>query len=154
MVWLGEPRSGHSTPDRALLGQNRAGGEPPSTCWPHSAYCTPGSHWPSWQQGHTAGLWSTCHRPAASQQVSPTPVLVHGVIPPQVQDPALALVELHEVPLCPALQPVQVLLNGSTAFWFISHFSMFGAISKLAEGTLCPFIQVADEEVEQDWAEY
>ena len=41
---------------------------------------------------------------------------MHGVVPPQVQDPALALVEPHQVPLCPTLQPVQVLLNGSTAF--------------------------------------
>jgi len=30
-----------------------------------------------------------------------------------VQDPALALVEPHQVPLCPALQPIQVTLNGS-----------------------------------------
>ena len=40
---------------------------------------------------------------------------MHGVVPPQVQDPALALVELHQAPLCPALQPGQVLLDGSTA---------------------------------------
>jgi len=33
-----------------------------------------------------------------------------GVVPPQVQDPALALVEPHEVPLCPAFQPIQVTL--------------------------------------------
>ena len=36
---------------------------------------------------------------AALQQVSPKPVLVPGVVPPQVQDPALALVEPHQVPL-------------------------------------------------------
>jgi len=29
-----------------------------------------------------------------------------------VQDPALALVEPHQVPLCPALQPAQVTLDG------------------------------------------
>jgi len=29
---------------------------------------------------------------------------MHGVVPPQVQDPALALVELHQVPLRPTLQ--------------------------------------------------
>jgi len=38
----------------------------------------------------------------------PQPVLVPGVVPPQVQDPALALVEPHHVPLCPAFQPIQV----------------------------------------------
>ena len=51
------------------------------------------------------------HR-AALQQLRPEPVLVHGVVPPQVQDPTLALAELHQVPLCPTLQPVQVSLNG------------------------------------------
>jgi len=40
-----------------------------------------------------------------------------------VQDPALALVEPHQVPLCPAFQPIQVMLNGSTAFWCIYHTS-------------------------------
>jgi len=79
---------------------------------------------------------------------------VHGVVPPPVQDPSLALVELHQVPLPRILQPVQVSLNGSTAFWCIYHSSQFCVISKLAEGTLCPFIQVIDEEAEQDWAKY
>lgn len=35
----------------------------------------------------------------------------------QLQDSALALVEAHQVPLCPTLQSVQILLNGSTAFY-------------------------------------
>jgi len=83
------------------------------------------------------------------QQVCPKPVLVHGVVPPQVQDPALALVEL-QVLLCLALQPVQVTLNGSTACWCIHCSSQFCVISKLAEGALCPFIQIIDEEVKQD----
>jgi len=91
---------------------------------------------------------------AALQQVCPKPVLVHEVVLPQVQDPALALVDLHQVPLCSTLQPVQVSLNGSTAFWCIHHSSQFCVTCKLAEGTLQLFIQVIDEEVEQDWAEY
>jgi len=53
-----------------------------------------------------------------------------------VQDPAFALVEPHQVPLCPTFQPVQVTLNGSTAFWCICHFYQFGVISKLAEGVI------------------
>jgi len=64
----------------------------------------------------------------------PQPVLVPGVVPPQGQDPALALVEPHQVPLCPALQPGQVTLNGSTACQCIHHTSQFGVISKLALG--------------------
>ena len=59
--------------------------------------------------------------------------MVYEVVPPQVQDPALALVERHQVPLCPAFQPIQVTLNGSTAFWCIYHTSQFGVISSDAK---------------------
>ncbi|PKU41419.1 hypothetical protein llap_8284 [Limosa lapponica baueri] len=92
------------------------------------------------------------HR-AVLQRVSPQPVLVHGVIPPQVQHPTLARVEFHQIPLCPALQPVQFSLYGSTAFWCVSHTSQFCTISKLAEGTLHPFIQVIDGYIEEDWTQ-
>jgi len=68
-----------------------------------------------------------------------------------VQDPALVLVVLHQVPLCFTLQPVQVTLKGSTDFRHINYSSQFCFISKLVEGT---FIQVIDEEVKQDWAKY
>jgi len=44
---------------------------------------------------------------------------MHGGVPPQVQDPAFAFVEPHQVPLCPTFQPIQVTLNGSTAFWCV-----------------------------------
>ena len=37
---------------------------------------------------------------------------------------------LH-VPLCPTFQPVQVTLNGSTAFWCISHSSSFVSSANL-----------------------
>jgi len=70
-------------------------------------------------------------RRAALQQVSPKLVLVHGVVPPQVQDPALALVEPRQVPLCPALQPVQVNLyieilhyNSYNSVAFFVHFAI------------------------------
>lgn len=39
---------------------------------------------------------------------------MHAVIPSQMQDPTLALAEAHQVLLCPAHQPVPVLLNGCT----------------------------------------
>lgn len=45
------------------------------------------------------------------KKVSPQAVLVHGVIPPEVQDPALPLLELDEVPLHPAVWPVEVPVN-------------------------------------------
>ncbi|PKU35805.1 hypothetical protein llap_13892 [Limosa lapponica baueri] len=93
------------------------------------------------------------HR-AALQQVSLQSLLVHGVIPPQVQHSTLAFVEFHQVPLCPSPQPVQVSLYYGTAFWCVRHSSQFCGISKLAEGTLYPFIQVIDEYIEEDWTQY
>ncbi|PKU46224.1 hypothetical protein llap_3448 [Limosa lapponica baueri] len=91
---------------------------------------------------------------AALQHVSPQPVLVQEVIPPQVQHPRLALVEFHQVPLCPTLQPVQVSLYGSTAFSCVSHSSQFRIINKLAEGPFHLFIQVIDEYIEEAWTQY
>ncbi|PKU29465.1 glycoprotein xg [Limosa lapponica baueri] len=84
----------------------------------------------------------------------PQCVLVQGAIPPQVQHPTLAFVEFHQVPLCPALQPVQVSLYGGTAFWRVSHPSQFCIISKRAEDTFHPFIEVIDENIEEDWTQY
>jgi len=82
---------------------------------------------------------------------------MHVVVPPtqpEAQDSTLPLVKPHHVPLCCILQSVQVLLNGSTAFWAVSHSSQLCTISKHAEGGLCPFIQVTDEDVEQDQTQY
>jgi len=62
----------------------------------------------------------------------------------------LALVEPRQVALCSALQSVQILLNGSTAFCCVSHASQLCITSKLAEGRLSPLIQVTDEDAEQD----
>ena len=76
-----------------------------------------------------------------SSWVGPQHILVHGVVPPQVQDLALAFVELHEVPVSPFLQLVEVTLHGSTTLWCISDSSQF-VISKLAEGILCLIIQI------------
>lgn len=47
----------------------------------------------------------------AFQTGVPLQVLVPGLVPPQVQDFSLALVELHEVPTDPLLQPVEVPLQ-------------------------------------------
>ncbi|PKU42626.1 glycoprotein xg [Limosa lapponica baueri] len=117
---------------------------------------------PSWPQGHIVGSWSSYCPPglpglspqSCLQQVNPQPVLVQGVIPPQVQHPTLAFVEVPQVPLCPALQPVQVSLDGVTAFWCVSHPFQFCVINKLAEGTFHPFIQIIDEYIEEDWTQY
>ena len=63
-------------------------------------------------------------------------------------------VEPHLVSLCSTLQPVQVLLNGSTNFWCFSHSFQLCIIRKLSEGVLHPFIQVTDEDAERDRSQY
>ncbi|KAK4832374.1 hypothetical protein QYF61_022229 [Mycteria americana] len=82
-------------------------------------------------------------------------ILVPGVVPPQEeQDFALLLVELHEIPVSPFLQPVKVPLDGSTTFWPISHSSQFCVISKLVKDELCLIIQIINEDAHQDWIQY
>ena len=68
---------------------------------------------------------------AAFQLGSPQHILVHGVVPPQVQDFALLLVEPHEVPVSPFLQPVQVPLDGSPTLWCVSRSSQFVSSANL-----------------------
>lgn len=62
---------------------------------------------------------------ATSQLISTQPSLVPGVIPLQVQDFALPIVEPHEVPISPFPQPVKVPVHGSTTLWCISHSFQF-----------------------------
>jgi len=70
-----------------------------------------------------------------------------------VQDFSFLLVELHEVPVNPFLQPVAVLLDGGTTFWCISHSPQFDVIIKLAKGTLYPIIQSVNEDIKEDWTQ-
>ena len=72
------------------------------------------------------------------------------VIPCQEQDLTFAFVEPHQVSLCPTPRSIQVSLNGSIAFWCVSHSSQLCIISRLDVDGLYPFIQVTDESVEQD----
>lgn len=68
---------------------------------------------------HLQLMFSLTSRPAKFFSAKVLPVLVHGVIPPQVQD------YVH----CPIscigtfLQPLEFSLNGSTTIWFTSHSS-------------------------------
>ena len=84
----------------------------------------------------------------------PQSVQILAVILSQVQDSTLALVKPHLVYCCLTLQSVQILLNGSTAFCCVTHSSQLCIIVKLAEGTLSSFIQVIDDDVEQDPTQY
>ena len=47
----------------------------------------------------------------------PQHVLVPGIVPPQVQDFAILLAELHEIFAGPPLHPIEVPLDGGTALW-------------------------------------
>jgi len=58
----------------------------------------------------------------------------------RVQVSAPPFVELHDVPVSPFLQPVQVSLDSSTTLWRISHSSHFCINRKLAEVALCPIM--------------
>jgi len=69
---------------------------------------------------------------------SALPVLILGVAPTQVQDPALGLVEPHEVHVGPFLRLAQAPLDGNPSFWFISCTTQLGVICRLAEGALNP----------------
>ncbi|RMC07383.1 hypothetical protein DUI87_16848 [Hirundo rustica rustica] len=60
-------------------------------------------------------------------------VLLSGIFPPQVQDLALGLVELHEVPMGSLLKFVQVPLDGIPFFCCVSCTVQLGVIRKLAE---------------------
>ncbi|KAK4811750.1 hypothetical protein QYF61_005318 [Mycteria americana] len=84
-------------------------------------------------------------RKAAFQLGRPRHILLPGVVPPQLQDFALLHIELYEVPVSSFLQPGKVPLDVSTTFWHLSHSFQFGVIYKLAEGTLCPIVQIINE---------
>jgi len=48
-----------------------------------------------------------------------------------------ALVKSHQVPPCPVLQSVQVLLNSSTAFWYVRKY-IYGS-KYVSQPKLIPF---------------
>ena len=73
-------------------------------------------------------------------------ISVHRVVPPEVQDFTLPLVERCEVPGGPFLQLLKIPLDGSLTLWHICHSSHFGVICKLAEGTLLRFAGEDDKE--------
>ncbi|KAK4830182.1 hypothetical protein QYF61_008973 [Mycteria americana] len=93
------------------------------------------------------------HRAALNPFIS-QPVLIPGVALTQVQDPALGLVEPHEVPIGPLLQLVQVPLDGIPSLRGVNHTTQLGVICKLAEGALNPTVHVIDEGVKQYWSQY
>ncbi|KAK4818846.1 hypothetical protein QYF61_020065, partial [Mycteria americana] len=93
-------------------------------------------------------------RRAALNHIIPQPVLKPRIALNQVQDPALGLVEPHEVHTGPLLQLVQVPLDDILSFWSVNCTTQLGVICKLAEGALDLAVNVIDENTEQHWSQY
>lgn len=70
----------------------------------------------------------------AFQMGGPQQVLVHGIVPPQVQDFALPFVEHPKVSVRPFVQA----LAGSPTLWCTSYSSQFCVISGHAEAITLP----------------
>ncbi|KAK4814406.1 hypothetical protein QYF61_018165 [Mycteria americana] len=93
------------------------------------------------------------HR-AALNPFTPQPVLIPGVALTQMQDPALGLVEPHEVHMGLLLQLVQIPLDGIPSLRRVNRTTQLGVVCKLAEGVLDPTVYVIDEDVKQYWSRY
>lgn len=50
-------------------------------------------------------------------------VLVPGVVLPELQDFALSLSKLHDVPAIPPVQPIKIPLDGCAALWWVCFLS-------------------------------
>ncbi|KAK4823530.1 hypothetical protein QYF61_003039 [Mycteria americana] len=79
----------------------------------------------------------------------PQPILIVGLALTQVQDPALGLVEPHEVHTGPLLKLVQVPLNGIPSLRRVNCTTQLGVICKPAECALDPTVCVIDEDIKQ-----
>ncbi|KAK4824943.1 hypothetical protein QYF61_021631, partial [Mycteria americana] len=91
---------------------------------------------------------------AALSPFIPQPVLILGVALTQVQDPALGLVEPHEVHMGPLLELVQVPLDGILSLRHVNHTTQLGVVCKFAEGALDPTVCVIDEDINQYWSQH
>ncbi|KAK4819472.1 LOW QUALITY PROTEIN: hypothetical protein QYF61_004698 [Mycteria americana] len=89
---------------------------------------------------------------AALDHIIPQPLLIPGVA--LTQNPALGLVEPHEVHTGPLLQLVQVPLDDIPSFWRVNCTTQLGVICKLAEGALDLAVNVIDENTELHWSQY
>ncbi|KAK4815925.1 LOW QUALITY PROTEIN: hypothetical protein QYF61_010182 [Mycteria americana] len=91
-------------------------------------------------------------RRAALDHIIPQPVLKLRIAP--TQDPALGLVEPHEVHTGSLLPLVHIPLDDISSFWRVSCTTQLGVICTLAEGALHLTVNVIDENIEQHWSQY
>lgn len=77
---------------------------------------------------------------AALDLFSTQPVLVLGIVPTQVQDLALSLIEHHEVLLGLCLKPIKIPLDDIPALQHVNHITL-AVSSKLVRSALNPAVQ-------------
>lgn len=89
-----------------------------------------------------SNLLSTMHPGVLSWRAAgwAQPVQWHWVILSQMQYFVFTFDEIHEVPICSFLQPVQVLLISIPTHQCYKHFLQFGVIPKLAKSALYPVV--------------
>jgi len=85
---------------------------------------------------------------AVFQLVGPSLYWYLRLFLPRCRSQRLPLLNLMEF-LCPFLQPIKTLLNGSMTQWCISHFSQCCIIYNLTEDWLGPILQAVNEDVKQ-----
>ena len=88
------------------------------------------------------------------QPLCPKPVALPEVVLAKVQDPTLGLTEPHPIGHSPAIQPVQIPLQGLPTARQINTSSQLVVICKLTEGALSALIQVINTFIKQDRLQY
>ncbi|KAK4825882.1 hypothetical protein QYF61_003156 [Mycteria americana] len=91
---------------------------------------------------------------AALNPFIPQPILIPRVVPTQVQDPVLGVVEPYKGHMGPLLELVQVPLDGIPSLRHVNHTTQLGVICKLAEGALDPTVYVIVADIKQYWCQY
>ncbi|KAJ7419506.1 integral membrane protein dgcr2 idd [Pitangus sulphuratus] len=84
---------------------------------------------------------------AAFQPLFPKYVMLYRVIVTELQDPALGLLEPHNIGLSPLIQPVQIPLQNLPTFQQINTVTQLSIICEPTEGALDPLVQI----INKDW---
>jgi len=74
-------------------------------------------------------------------------VLLHGVIPFELEDPVSAFVELLELPAGALLQPVEAHVSGSSTLRYLDNSFQSRLICVPAEDFSCPIVQLAGKAI-------
>ena len=75
--------------------------------------------------------------------------MVLWITPAQVEDSVFPSIELYDISVSLFCQPVEVSLIDSPLIWCC--YSQFYINHKIPMGTLCPIIQIINEDVKKYW---